>query len=159
MLGFYKCRLESTYIPDLRSSLKKCDHLLEPISDAHYSEAMQHLSILRGLAFDQQPSTNTLLDRYENLVSQAYRLRKIREVKDLLLTAPRATASTRKLWVCICFLGRLRVCYEICKDIVNKLPSFAKVDIVLIPRAPVSHDPIKNALTLKQALEKLLFTT
>jgi hypothetical protein len=155
MLGFYKYRLESTYIPDLRSSLKECDHLLKPISNAQYSEAMQQISILRGLAFDHQPSESILLDRHDNLVSQAYRLRKIREVKDLLLKPPRATVSTRKLWICICFLGRLRVCYEISKDIVNKLPSFAKVDIVLIPRAPVLQDSIKNALTLKQTLEKL----
>ena len=155
MLDYYKYRLESTYIPDLRSSLKECDHLLKPIDNAQCSEALQQLSILRGLTFDHQPSESILLDRHDNLVTQAYRLRKMKEVKELLLDPPRATASTRKLWIRICFLGRLRLCYEIFKGIVDRIPSFAKVDIVLIPRASVLQDPIENALTLKQTLEKI----
>ncbi|KAL3423505.1 hypothetical protein PVAG01_05252 [Phlyctema vagabunda] len=155
MLDFYKVRLESTYIPDLRLSFKTHDQSGGAVTVERYSEAIKQLSVLRDLAFGYQQSGRSLLDGYDQLATQAYRLRGTRLVKELLSQSPGATTSSRKLWTSICSLGRLRVCYGTFKDIVNKLPSFADVKICLIPRAPVSKDPFQNTLTLKQTLEKL----
>ncbi|KAH8596150.1 hypothetical protein B0O99DRAFT_686195 [Bisporella sp. PMI_857] len=155
MLDFYKHRLEGTYIPDLRASLKGCDHLSKPIGSGQYTEAIQQVPSLRELIFDYQLSGSTILERHNSIASQAYRLREMGGVKQLLLESSQATSATRKLWTCICPLSRLRACYEIFKSVAKKLPSFAKVDVVIVPRSMIAQDSIKNALTLKQTFEKL----
>ena len=52
MLQYQHDRLEENYIPNLRSSLKKCNELFDTTINDNFSSALSHLSDLREITFD-----------------------------------------------------------------------------------------------------------
>lgn len=76
MLVYYRARLESTYIPALRSSLKDCVHLFRDDQDDGFSTVRQGLLAFQNLIFDGNtpppPSPGqAMTDRHSLLVIKA----------------------------------------------------------------------------------------
>ncbi len=93
--------------------------------------------------------------KHSTLVTKAYELRMTKIVEDLLQTSPKATSQTRKLWVDICFLGRLRVTFHRFKKTSLELPSFNKVSIVPVARDIILQEVLKGALRLRKVFNLL----
>jgi hypothetical protein len=148
MLIYYSHRLESTYIPNLRSGLKDCDSISRYDDDDRFATARQGLDSLRQLTFTID--TQTLLERHDMLVTKAYELRMAKLVQELLQTSPQATKQSKKLWIDICSLGRLRVAFQKFGEISRKLPSVSKVTIIPVSRDFGAQEPLEGPLNLNQ---------
>ncbi|PGH14770.1 hypothetical protein AJ80_05814 [Polytolypa hystricis UAMH7299] len=127
MLGYYSRRLEGTYIPNLRSSLKDCKTtLFQQGDDDQFDTSRQDLRDLHQLAFTNNAS-QTLMDRQNTLEAMGGYL----------------------------FLGRLRVAFQTFEDIARMLPSFNKVSITPVSHATGIQDPLKSPLNLRQVFDLL----
>ncbi|KAE8422878.1 hypothetical protein BDV36DRAFT_244721 [Aspergillus pseudocaelatus] len=155
MLIYYRARLESTYIPNLRSSLKDCEHLLHEDRDDEFSPVCQCLQNFHQLIFHGNFPGQALTDRHSLLVIKVYELRMMKPVRELLQTSPHSTPRTKKLWESIYFLGRLRAAFETFKDIALNLPSFKKVTIIPVPRDIATQKALQRPLNLSQAFNLL----
>lgn len=151
-MAYYEDRLENTYIPNLRSSFKGCNIVF---NDGDNSIAPHELLVLHKLTFGGLKDGQTLIDRHNTLVTMAYEIRKTKLVEELLQTSPAATKHTKKLWLDICFLGRLQVAFRKFKEIVLKLPSFNKVTIIPVTDETTPHKALKGALNLRETFNLL----
>ena len=147
MLSYHQDRIQSNYIPSLRASFK----LYNTTDHDHDDE----LSVLRKLAFDVTRPGQTTIGKHNQLVTTAYKLRVTKSVECALQSSPGATTKTKKLWVDICLLARLRVAFQKFEEIALKLSSFNKVTIILLPHHSASVDPPVNPLSLKQTFNLL----
>lgn len=147
MLVYYRARLESTYIPALRSSLKDCVHLFRDDQGDGFTTIRQGLLAFQNLIFDGNTPGQVMTDRHSILVIKAYELRMMKPVRDLLQTSPHSTPRTKKLWENICFLGRSKVAFNTFKDIALNLPSFKQVTIIPIPRDIGTQKALKTPST------------
>jgi hypothetical protein len=155
MLAYYEDRLESTYIPNLRLSLKGCNAVFNDGDSDNFATARHELLVLRELTFDVAKPGQTLIDRHNTLVTKAYELRMTKVVEELLETSPKATRQTRKLWVDICFLGRLRVAFQKFTKTSLELPSFNKVTIAPVARDIILQEAFKGTLSLREIFNLL----
>ncbi|KNG83331.1 hypothetical protein ANOM_008385 [Aspergillus nomiae NRRL 13137] len=155
MLTYYRARLESTYIPSLRSTLKDCEQLFHDDKHDEFVPARQRLQAFHQLVFDGNSPGQAVTDRHSVLIVKAYELRMMKPVRELLHTSHHSTPRTKKLWESICFLGRLRVAFETFQDIALNLPSFKKVTIILIPRDIATQKALQRPLNLDQTFNLL----
>ncbi|KAL8658326.1 MAG: hypothetical protein Q9202_007584 [Teloschistes flavicans] len=93
---------------DSRASFKNYDAIRpqpKPNEPDKVSISDDSLSVLRTLLFDSDNyDTSTL----EKLVTVSYNLRQTRSIKETLNGSPSATSKSKKLWLNICILARLR---------------------------------------------------
>ncbi|KAF7922174.1 hypothetical protein BELL_0761g00090 [Botrytis elliptica] len=155
MLAYYEDRLEETYIPNLRLSLKSCNTTLNDDNNDKLATARNELLVLQNQTFARLEAGQRLIDRHGTLVTKAYELRKSKVVEELLQTSPKSTKQTRKLWNDICFLGRLRVILEKFKEVSLKLPSFSNVTIIPVTGDRIPQKALKDALKLRDTLNLL----
>ncbi|KAH3959539.1 hypothetical protein HBI24_243260 [Parastagonospora nodorum] len=85
-----------------------------------------------------------------------YDLRMTKEIKQLLHDSASAASKSKRLWVNICRLARIRIAIERFKDIILALPSLKKVSINLIPcpLAPQGPTTLKAVLGRGWTLDK-----
>lgn len=135
MLSYYQSRINDS-IPDCRASFKNYDAIRpQPNSNEpdKVSISDDSLSVLQTLLFDSDNyDTSTL----EKLVTESYNLRQTRSIKETLNSSPSATSKSKKLWLSICILARLRVVLQSFKVTTLTLPSFEDVTIILVPNLP-----------------------
>ncbi|OGM40065.1 hypothetical protein ABOM_011281 [Aspergillus bombycis] len=155
MLTYYRARLESTYIPSLRSSLKDCEQFFRDDKDDEFTPVHQRLQAFHRLIFDGSIPGQSVTGRHSVLVVEAYELRMMKPVRERLYTSRHSTPRTKKLWESICFLGRLRVAFKTFKDIALNLPSFKKVTIIPISRDIATQKALQSPLNLGQAFNLL----
>ena len=158
MVLYHQGRIENSYIPDLRASFKAYDAIrrrndtntLEnsPVTD-------DALSVLRTLLFDHNNHSSSTLETHKSLVIAAYDLRRTKDIEELLYSSLTATSKSKSLWLNICLLARLRVAFQIFKDIALTLQSFGKVTIILVPRPLVPKNPSQRPFSLKQTFALL----
>ena len=152
MVLHHQERIERSYIPDLRASLKAYDavhrrHDTNSLEDNSVSDA--NLNILRNLLFDQDINGTSTLEKHTRLVIASYNLRRTRNIEEVLYSSPSATSRSKSLWSDICLLARLRVAFHNSRDIALTLPSFKQVTIILVirPLGPTSSS--ERLLSLK----------
>ena|SRR5436190_20364809 len=155
MLEYHKCRIESVYIPNLRLSLKDCENIFNDDDNDSFASARRELKDLRHITFHRTEIDQKLSDRHNALIVKAHELRMVKAIEELLQNSPKASAKTRRLWVDICFLGRLRFAFQKFKEIALELPSFSKVNMIPVPRDTAGQIALQNSLTLKQVFELL----
>lgn len=141
MLSYHQGRIHSDYIPNLRASLKDYNTIANASSSGNYSDKDDEFSVLRKLAFEVTKPGQTTIDKDDMLVKTAYKLRMTKRVEEVLQSSAGSTTKTKKLWVDICLLARLRVTFKKFEEITLKLPSFSKVTIILLLRDSVSVEP------------------
>ena len=155
MLLYHQGRIQSDYIPSLRANFKDYNTMDNNSSIGNHSALDDDLSVLRKLAFDATKSGQTTIDKNNKLVTTAYKLRMTKSVEEVLQSSAGATTKTKKLWVDICLLARLRVTFKKFEEIALKLPSFNKVTIILLLRDSVSVKPPERPLSLRQTFDIL----
>ncbi|KAH4322077.1 hypothetical protein HBI63_016210 [Parastagonospora nodorum] len=89
-------------------------------------------------------------------LAKLYDLRMTKEIKQLLHDSASAASKSKRLWVNICRLARIRIAIERFKDIILALPSLKKVSINLIPcpLAPQGPTTLKAVLGRGWTLDK-----
>jgi hypothetical protein len=155
MLRHQHVRIEKSYIPDLRLSLKECGSVFSVRVDNNLIAALSELSDLRKLAFEVVQPGQALREKHSSVLTKAYGLRKTLAVQELLRTSPHTASKTKKLWDNICFAARLRVALENFKKISTELPSFRRVNIKLVSRDLELQNPVQGSLTLKEVFKLL----
>ncbi|THV46494.1 hypothetical protein BGAL_0381g00010 [Botrytis galanthina] len=155
MLAYYEDRLEDTYIPNLRLSLKSCNTVFNDANNDKFTTARNELSVFQNQTFAGLKAGQRLIGRHGTLVTKAYDSRRSKVVEELLQTSPKSTKQTRKLWIDICFLGRLRVILEKFKEVSLKLPSFNNVTIIPVTGDRIPQKALKDALELRETLNLL----
>lgn len=150
MLSYHQARISSDYIPSLRASFKDYNS-----SSGNHSDLDDELSALRRLAFDVTKPGQTTIEKYDKLVTTAYKLRMTKSVEEVLQSSAGSTTKMKRLWVDICLLARLRVTFNKFEEIALKLPSFNKVTIILLLRDSVVVEPPEPPLSLKQTFDIL----
>ncbi|KAJ4322557.1 hypothetical protein N0V94_002319 [Neodidymelliopsis sp. IMI 364377] len=108
------------------------------------------LSTLRALLFDRNTFGSSKLERHQNLAMATYTLRRSRAIEAVLYSSHSANSKSKKLWVNICLLARLRIAHQTFKEIAITLPSFQNPTIILIPRPSAPAPTVQSALTLSQ---------
>lgn len=149
MMSYHRDRISNSYIPGLRSSFTAYDSgsaMIKTCTEA----ADPAITDLRSLLFDRN-GTDTL-EKHSSLVIASYNLRRKRVLEQLLYSSSSATSKSKALWVDICMLARLRIAFQIFKDIALTLPSFTDVTIVLVPHPSKPVNPSQRPLNLKQTL-------
>src|SRR5204863_3506843 len=126
LLEYYSPRLYDTYIPNMRRQLDACRTQL-PDSLKHKFDELDKL-IKEG--------------KINELVLNAYQIRQNSSVQKLLSL----NAGTRRLWISICFLGRLRSAYTVFIEIA---PSFKNVAIIRVPKLK-QQKPIRHPISLTE---------
>ncbi|KAE8382272.1 hypothetical protein BDV26DRAFT_15470 [Aspergillus bertholletiae] len=155
MLTYYGSRLASTYIPNVRSSLKDCEYLFHGHQNDEFSPVRLRLLEFHKLVFETNSPDQALMDRQSVLATRAYELRMMKLVRELLQTSSHSTPRTKKLWEGICFLGRLRMAFETFNNIALNLPSFKKVTIIPVPREIATQKALPSPLNLEQTFDLL----
>ncbi|KAF7882964.1 hypothetical protein EAF00_011453 [Botryotinia globosa] len=150
-----KYLLEDTYIPNLRLSLKSCNTVFNDANNDKFTRASNELSVLQNQTFSGLKAGQRLIGRHDTLVTKAYDLRRSKVVEELLQTSPKSTKQTRKLWVDVCFLSRLRVILEKFKGVSLKLPSFNNVTIIPVTGDRIPQKVLRDALKLRETLDLL----
>ncbi|TGO25192.1 hypothetical protein BPAE_0085g00120 [Botrytis paeoniae] len=159
MLAYYEDRLEDTYIPNLRLSLKSCNTTFNDDNNDKFATARNELSVLQNQTFARLEAGQRLINRHGTLVTKAYELRKSKFVEELLQTSPNSTKQTRKLRIDIYFLGRLRVIFEKFKEVSLKLPNFNNVTIIPVAGDKIPQKAFKDTLKLRETLNLLDLST
>lgn len=155
MLSYHQGRIHSDYIPNLRASLKDYNTKANTSPSENHFDIDDELSVLRKLAFDVTKPSQITIEKNDELVTTAYKLRMTKKVEEVLQNSAGSTTKMKKLWVDICLLARLRVTFKKFEEIAVKLPSFSKVTIVLLLRDSVSVEPPERPLSLKQTFDIL----
>lgn len=150
MLSYHQDRIRSDYIPTLGADFKGYDATDKYSSSQSHSILDVELSVLRKLAFDVINHGQTIIDQCDKLVTAAFELRMTKSTEELTQSSTISTTKTKKLWVDICLLARIRVTFQKFEKIALKLPSFIKVTIILVLRNSISVKPPEDPLSLKQ---------
>ncbi|TGO64971.1 hypothetical protein BOTNAR_0082g00130 [Botryotinia narcissicola] len=72
MLAYYEDRLEDTYIPNLRLSLKSCNTVFNDANNDKFTTARNELSVLQNQTFSGLKAGQRLIGRHGTLVTKAY---------------------------------------------------------------------------------------
>jgi hypothetical protein len=139
MVLYQQNPIKSSYIPDLRKSFKAYDAAsrVDNANTAANSSILEvALSKLRNPLFGCNTEGTTTIEKSKKLIVESYYLSRTKLVEEVLYSSPTATSKSRELWVNICMLSRLRVAFNIFKDIYLVLPSFTLIKIILIPHPP-----------------------
>lgn len=154
MVLYQKDRIIDSYIPDLRASFEAYDASCCSQKSSKHDESSSIddvVSDLRDVLFDDHPSDTT--EQHIKVAYKAYKLRRMRNIQDVLHSSQCATPKSRSLWWNICLLARLRVAFERFKGIALLLPSFAEIMIILVPcptaRVPSSQRPLDLKQTFR----------
>ena len=153
MVLFHQNRIEHSYIPRLRASFKDYDAVRsrnDPNTPENSSVSDTTLSALRTLLFDRNINGTSTLEEHKRLFVASYNLRRTRNIEEVLYRSPSATSKSKRLWLDICLLARLRAAFQKFKDIALTLPSFEQVTIILVPCPLVPSNPSQPPLNLKQ---------
>ncbi|EAT78008.1 hypothetical protein SNOG_14468 [Parastagonospora nodorum SN15] len=158
MIPYHRTIIEQNYIPDLRASFKACDPVRK--GDKIFTQSITSGSVatlfdLRRLLFDNDSNKMRILEKHKHLIIASYDLRMTREIKQLLHDSASATSKSKRLWVNICRLARIRVAIERFKDITLALPNLKKVSINLIPCPLTPQGPSKRSMSLDQTFSIL----
>ncbi|KAF2498689.1 hypothetical protein BU16DRAFT_481792 [Lophium mytilinum] len=146
MLAYHQDRIQSDYIPSLRADFKAVGNDV-PID--------YKLSALQQLVFGVVNPGQSTINHYSKLITAAYELRITKTAEETMHISPNATSRTKKLWVDICLLARLRVALQKFVETAHILPSFHNVTITLLARGSVSVKPSERPLGLKQIFDIL----
>lgn len=135
MLHYYAHRLTKTYFPELKERLGDCLSAFKSseTSNSEASDKRQYQNLQELYALMNTLATSPGEEPFaapSRVVLKAYELRQSTAIKELLLNQKIKGAS--KLWICICFVGRLRAAFETFIEIASKLPAFNKVTIYLV---------------------------
>lgn len=152
MISYHQNRIEQDHIPRLRASFKAYDTTSrwnDTDTSENGSASDATLSVLRTLLFDRDVNGTSTPERHMRLVIASYNLRRTRNIEEVLYSSPSATSQSKRLWLGICLLARLRVAFQKFKDIVLTLPSFKQVTIILVPCPPAPANPSQRPLSLK----------
>jgi hypothetical protein len=158
MVSYHSRRIKQDYISDLRLSFKAYDAApaRNIVGAAAYDpDPKDTMSVLRNLLFGSPLGDTSIFEKHANLVLASYGLRQTRSVEEMLNNSAYATSRSKRLWQSICLCSRLRVAYCTFIEIVQTLPSFARVKFVLVPRPIAPTNPSQPPLTLKQTFKIL----
>jgi hypothetical protein len=158
LVSYHQTRIQSSYIPDLRASFKAFEagfRKTYPDTTGDGSDLASELSILRELLFNPSVNYESTLDRHSRLVVAAYDLRRSSNIEQMLNSSARASSTSRKLWVSICLVARLRVIFEKFKETALTFPSFTRITIVLVSRPPTPASPPHRLMNLKETFDIL----
>lgn len=134
LLEYYSPRLCDTYIPNVRQRLDACRTQLPDLLKDKFDELDK--LIKEG--------------KINEVVLKAYQIRQNSSVQKLLSL----NAGTRRLWISIGFLGRLRSAYTVFIEIG---PSFKNVAIIRVPK-PKQQKPIRRPISLTETMQYLGWT-
>lgn len=146
MLSYHQSRIQRDHIPNLRASFKSINTTRSSDLITTYNK----LSKLRKLVLEIESPNQSTKDIHSRLVMTAYELRITKSAEEALNSSSSAISKTKKLWIDICLLARLRVAFQKFSEIAMKLPSFSNATIVLLPRGPAPTKPPERPLSLKQ---------
>ena len=153
MVLYHQSRIENDDIPKLRASFKDYDAAGRR-SDTNTLDNSTvpnvALSVLRSLLFDRNTNDTSPSVNHAELVIASYNLRRTSTIEEALHSSQRATSKSKRLWLDICLLARLRIAFQIFKDIALTLPSFGQVTIILVPRPLLPANPSQSPLNLEQ---------
>jgi hypothetical protein len=157
ILKYHHDRIEESYIFELRASFKgyeaqRTRTMTVVQADTDIEAA---LSTLRALLFDRNIFGSSKLERHQNLAIATYTLRRSRAIEEALYSSPSANSKSKKLWVNVCLLARLRIAHQTFKEIAVTLPSFQNPTIILVPRPSAPALTVQSALTLSQTFALL----
>lgn len=107
------------------------------------------------MVFEIRKPCDNKVEKHCELVTLAYNLRTTKSVEKALSCSPSATKKTKRLWVDICLIARLRVAFKKFKQIAINLPSFSKVTIILLPHHSAPTNLPGDPLKLKQTMSIL----
>ncbi|KAH7382685.1 hypothetical protein DE146DRAFT_760518 [Phaeosphaeria sp. MPI-PUGE-AT-0046c] len=160
MISYQQSRIEQSYIPDLRGSFRSDEIIHRPYNVHRPGTVVVDqglLSTLKTLLFNLDDHGAGVFDRYKSLVVAAYNVRQRSTLQHIHNSTSRTTSISRRLWIDICMLARLRVAFERFKEIALTLPSFEDVSIVLVPRPQTSAALLgpERSLTLKETFNLL----
>ncbi|MCJ1381973.1 hypothetical protein MMC17_005085 [Xylographa soralifera] len=145
MLEHYRLRLEG-FVSNLKQSLDK------------YGAFIKDVQELLALVLVSHPITDSI-EQISILVLQAWAIRKDPGSQEFLLNSAARCTSNGRLWLDICFVGRVREAYLTIVKTVDNLPSFANVSICLVPmpkKTGHKKGPGKPAsLSLEETLQTL----
>jgi hypothetical protein len=77
----------------------------------------------------------------------------------MLNSSSKASSASRKLWVSICLIARLRVTLEKFKEAALTFPSFTRITIALVSRPPAPASPPHRHITLRETFDILGLNT
>jgi hypothetical protein len=162
LVSYHQSRIQNNYIPDLRASFKGFEAefrktCLDTTGDS--SDLAAELSILRELLFNPSVNDESTLDQHSRLVVAAYDLRRLSNIEQMLNSSSRASSTSRKLWVNICLIARLRVTFEKFKEAALTFPSFTRVTIALVSRPCAPASPPHRLITLRETFDILGLNT
>ncbi|KAE8393508.1 hypothetical protein BDV23DRAFT_180574 [Aspergillus alliaceus] len=156
MLTYYCPRLESTYVPNLKSNLKECCRIFHGDKDDNFVPACRHLRARPQLIFSK------------DLPGRALSFKYCRCYKSLRGTPDEASPRTAPMFTTQhnssqgTMGGYLLPQQAVCRfrDIHRCLkpsPSFRKVTIIPIPRDIVTQRALQNPLSLERAFTALAY--
>ncbi|KAF2806940.1 uncharacterized protein BDZ99DRAFT_573630 [Mytilinidion resinicola] len=147
MLAYHQDRIQGDSIPSLRADFKA---LGNSMSIGNHTTLENELLDFRQLLFDVAKTGQSTTDQYSKIATSAYELRMRKRTGEALYSSPGATSKTKKLWMDISLLARLRVTFEKFGETALAFPSFNEVTIILLPRDSTSIASPKCSLNLKQ---------
>jgi hypothetical protein len=162
MVSYHQNRIQKSYIPDLRASFKAFEATfgktyLDTTGDG--SDLAAELSILRELLFNPSVNEESTLDRHSKLVIAAYDLRRSSNIEQMLNSSSRASSTSKKLWVNICLIARLKVTFGKFKETALTFPSFTCITITLVSRPPAPASPPHRLMNLRETFDTLGLNT
>jgi hypothetical protein len=160
-VSYHQSRIRSSYIPELRASFKAFEAKIRKIyldTTGNSSDLSSEFSILREALFSPNVDDDTL-DRHSRLVLAAYDLRRSSNLEQMLNNSSRASSTSKKLWVNICLIARLRVTFEKFKETALTFPSFTHITITLVSRPPAPASPPHRLLNLRETFDILGLNT
>jgi len=149
MLEYYRPRIDGYYIPNLLMDLQACQNSIR--------EHNEPLSVLWDwLTFQElhQLSTHKTVQTPSALIMKAYEIRSSPSFRWLMRGIRGNSSPTKRLWISICFLGRLRETYLSFIKVATALPAFGKIVIRAIRKGQKPKPPAR-ALTLTEAFNVL----
>jgi hypothetical protein len=161
-VSYHQNRIQKSYIPDLRASFKAFEATfgktyLDTTGDG--SDLAAELSILRELLFNPSVNEESTLDRHSKLVIAAYDLRRSSNIEQMLNSSSRASSTSKKLWVDICLIARLKVTFGKFKETALTFPSFTCITITLVSRPPAPASPPHRLMNLRETFDTLGLNT
>ncbi|CAG8984236.1 hypothetical protein HYALB_00004219 [Hymenoscyphus albidus] len=156
MLSYQSTKIQTTYIPRLKRSLKKCNENLVFGPDIVVQVRLQY-NEFRDRVLNKESHQLTLTE-CGKFVTEAYdiwRARDAKHVNHLLNDSPPAFTDTRKLWENIYYLGRLQGAFATIKESLATIPSFSRIKFTLVEAREVLITPLQNKLGLEVTFKLL----
>lgn len=126
---------------------------------AHMTRAHEMLSHLIDSCINTKASA-TLAERASTFVNQAYAVRHIQTVQLYLnICLGRSSMSkAKKIWLNICFLGRLKSAVRTFEECARRLPNFSNIKFHFVTPPQTERTPPLRRLSLVQAMDHVDLT-